>query len=61
MALLEVVAIVVTGIVSFFDLIVNIATLCFTGRCESDCCGVHFEHEEHPENSRTQRSDDESE
>lgn len=51
MALLEVVAIVVTGIVSFFDLIVNIATLCFTGRCESDCCGAHFEHEEHPEHS----------
>lgn len=41
---LELVAIVVTGVLTGLDFIVNIATLCFTGRCRSDCCGVHFEH-----------------
>lgn len=43
---LELAALITTGIVSTFDLLVNIATLCFTGRCRSDCCGFHFEHDE---------------
>lgn len=43
---LELGALIVTGVVSTFDLLVNIATLCFTGTCRSDCCGAHFEHDE---------------
>lgn len=31
--------IIVTGVVSFFDLIVNIFQICASGRCQSDCCG----------------------
>ena len=45
---LELIAIITTGVISFFDLVVNVATLCMTGRCRSDCCGAHFEHDEDP-------------
>ena len=43
---LELVALIITGVVSTFDLVVNVATMCMTGRCRSDCCGFHFEHDE---------------
>ena len=31
--------IIITGVVSLFDLIVNIFQICASGRCQSDCCG----------------------
>ena len=48
----ELVAVLITGVISTFDFIGNVATLCFTGRCRSDCCRVHLEHDEidhHPQ------------
>ena len=52
----ELVVIIVTGVVSTFDLFINVATLCLTGRCRSDCCGVHFEHDEDPQTPRMTES-----
>ena len=43
---IELVAVIITGVISTFDFIVNVATLCFTGRCRSDCCGVHLERDD---------------
>jgi hypothetical protein len=43
----ELLALIVTGVLSFMDLVVNIFGLCMTGHCESDCCGCFtFEHNE---------------
>jgi hypothetical protein len=35
-----------TLIVSVGDLAVNLLTVCCSGRCKSDCCGLHMEHSE---------------
>ena len=48
---IELIAVIITGVVSGVDLVVNIATLCCTGRCRSDCCCAHFEHDETPHSS----------
>lgn len=49
---LELVAIIITGVVSAFDLVVNIATLCFSGHCKLTCCDCcEFEHDEHDEHN----------
>lgn len=53
---LEIIAIIITGVVSTFDLFVNVATLCLTGRCRSDCCGFHFEHDEESKTPRMTES-----
>lgn len=45
--MLELVAIIVTGVLSLMDLIVNIAGMCMSGHCKSSCCGiVEVEHDE---------------
>jgi hypothetical protein len=47
---IELIAIIITGVVSGFDLIVNVFTVCMTGRCKSTCCDCfEFEHEEEPD------------
>jgi hypothetical protein len=47
---LELAGIIVAGVVSLFDLGVNITTLVFSGHCRSSCCDCcEFEHDEHDE------------
>ena len=53
---IELVAVFIAGVVSTFDFVVNIATLCFT-RCQSDCCGIHLEHDDSSRASSPQRDD----
>ena len=53
---IELVAVIVTGVVSTFDLFINVATLCLTGRCRSDCCGAHFEHDDESKTPRMTES-----
>ena len=48
---IELIAVIITGVVSGFDLVVNIATLCSTGRYRSDCFCAHFEHDENLSNN----------
>ena len=55
---IELVAVIITGVVSTFDFAVNIATLCLTGRCKFNCCGVHLEHN-NTETSSPQRNSNE--
>ncbi len=38
MALLEILGIAATLIVSLFDLIVNVFAMCMSGYCKSNCC-----------------------
>lgn len=46
---IELVAIIITGVVSAFDLVVNIATACSTGRFKVNCCDVvRVQHDEKP-------------
>ena len=42
---IELVAVIITGVISAFDFVVNIATLCLGGHCRSSCCGCDFEHD----------------
>ena len=50
---LELVAIVITGVISLLDLTVNMWTACMAGRVKCSCFNncFRFEHEEQPENS----------
>ena len=43
----ELVAIILTGVVSGLDLLVNVFTMCMTGSCRSSCCNCfEFEHDD---------------
>lgn len=42
----ELIAIIITGVVSGLDVIINMVGFCMTGRCKSDCCGMTMEHDE---------------
>ena len=42
----ELAGIIVAGVVSFFDLIVNVFGLCMQRHCKSSCCGFNSEHDE---------------
>jgi len=47
---IELIAIVITGVLTALDLIINCFTACMTGKCHSNCCDCFtFEHndEEH--------------
>lgn len=43
---LELIMIVVTGVLSGLDVVVNIFGLCMSGHCRSSCCGASFSHHE---------------
>jgi len=55
---LELLAIVLTGVVSFLDVVVNIFGLCMSGHCQSSCCGVNMTHDESSQHGSCRRSDE---
>ena len=55
---IELIAVIITGVISAFDFVVNIATLCLGGHCRSSCCGFNFEHDEQSER-RSERDENE--
>lgn len=48
---LELAMLVVTGVLSGLDVVVNIFGLCMTGHCRSSCCGASFSHHEEDSSS----------
>lgn len=48
---LELLMIIITGVVSGLDVIVNIAGLCMSGHCRSSCMGAEFSHNENDDSS----------
>jgi hypothetical protein len=43
----ELAVLIVTGVLSAMDLIVNVFTMCMTGSCTSSCGCCSFTHDEH--------------
>jgi len=42
---------IVTGVLSGLDVVVNLFGFCMTGRCRSRCCGASFSHHENDDSS----------
>ena len=45
MAIVELIGIIIVGVLSFMDLVLNSISMCMTGRCKTDCFCFKFDHE----------------
>lgn len=43
---IELVAVIITGVVSTMDFVINLASMCLQGHCRSSCCGCFFTHDD---------------